>query len=113
MKVQFGLNIDINYYDINLIELLFWLVSGNIWIMNFPYFLVLSLVIISYFLEYYRQIFFSGTRYGASIRKSVKKLEESSKVRYFCTFCGKVRMSFVVLEFLFLHSCCPSTGIII
>merc|ERR1739844_753689 len=30
-----------------------------------------------------------GTRYGASIRKSVKKLEESSKVRYFCTFCGK------------------------
>merc|ERR1712098_516959 len=30
-----------------------------------------------------------GTRYGASIRKSVKKLEESSKMKYFCTFCGK------------------------
>merc|ERR1712058_1280 len=30
-----------------------------------------------------------GTRYGASLRKQVKKLEESSKVKYFCNFCGK------------------------
>lgn len=31
-----------------------------------------------------------GTRYGASLRKSVKKMEISQHARYNCQFCGKV-----------------------
>ncbi|EME45253.1 hypothetical protein DOTSEDRAFT_71080 [Dothistroma septosporum NZE10] len=31
-----------------------------------------------------------GTRYGASLRKQVKKIEISQHARYTCTFCGKV-----------------------
>ncbi|KAK3295690.1 60S ribosomal protein L43 [Chaetomium fimeti] len=31
-----------------------------------------------------------GTRYGASLRKLVKKQEVSQHARYTCTFCGKV-----------------------
>ncbi|OLL24214.1 60S ribosomal protein L43 [Neolecta irregularis DAH-3] len=30
-----------------------------------------------------------GTRYGASLRKQVKKMEISQHARYICTFCGK------------------------
>ncbi|KAK2753252.1 60S ribosomal protein L43 [Arachnomyces sp. PD_36] len=30
-----------------------------------------------------------GTRYGASLRKQVKKMEISQHSRYTCTFCGK------------------------
>ncbi|PPQ62867.1 hypothetical protein CVT24_006265 [Panaeolus cyanescens] len=30
-----------------------------------------------------------GTRYGASLRKQVKKMEVSQHARYTCTFCGK------------------------
>ncbi|KAK3718150.1 60S ribosomal protein L43 [Vermiconidia calcicola] len=30
-----------------------------------------------------------GTRYGASLRKQVKKIEISQHSRYTCTFCGK------------------------
>ncbi|KAL2829156.1 ribosomal L37ae protein family-domain-containing protein [Aspergillus cavernicola] len=30
-----------------------------------------------------------GTRYGASLRKQVKKMEVSQHARYICTFCGK------------------------
>ncbi|KAL3317318.1 60S ribosomal protein L37A [Cichlidogyrus casuarinus] len=30
-----------------------------------------------------------GTRYGASIRKTVKKLEISQHAKYKCSFCGK------------------------
>ncbi|KAJ1999853.1 60S ribosomal protein L43, partial [Coemansia thaxteri] len=30
-----------------------------------------------------------GTRYGASLRKQVKKIEISQHARYTCTFCGK------------------------
>ncbi|KAK4218104.1 60S ribosomal protein L43 [Rhypophila sp. PSN 637] len=30
-----------------------------------------------------------GTRYGASLRKLVKKQETSQHARYTCTFCGK------------------------
>ncbi|RAQ73346.1 hypothetical protein COH20_004913 [Aspergillus flavus] len=30
-----------------------------------------------------------GTRYGASLRKQVKKMEVSQHARYVCTFCGK------------------------
>ncbi|KAJ2722582.1 60S ribosomal protein L43 [Coemansia sp. Benny D115] len=30
-----------------------------------------------------------GTRYGASLRKQVKKIEITQHARYTCTFCGK------------------------
>eukprot|EP01071_Lankesteria_metandrocarpae_P005552 Lankesteria_metandrocarpae@DN4034_c0_g1_i2.p1 len=30
-----------------------------------------------------------GTRYGASLRKQVKKIEMQQKARYRCPFCGK------------------------
>ncbi|ROV88237.1 hypothetical protein VSDG_09039 [Cytospora chrysosperma] len=30
-----------------------------------------------------------GTRYGASLRKSVKKMEITQHAKYTCTFCGK------------------------
>ena len=30
-----------------------------------------------------------GVRYGASLRKQVKKMEVSQHARYTCTFCGK------------------------
>ena len=30
-----------------------------------------------------------GTRYGASLRKQIKKMEVSQHARYFCGFCGK------------------------
>lgn len=32
---------------------------------------------------------FSGTRYGASLRKQIKKMEVSQHSKYFCEFCGK------------------------
>ena len=31
-----------------------------------------------------------GTRYGASLRKTVKKMEISQHSKYTCGFCGKV-----------------------
>ncbi|GJN18075.1 hypothetical protein PR202_gb05195 [Eleusine coracana subsp. coracana] len=31
----------------------------------------------------------SGTRYGASLRKQIKKMEVSQHSKYFCEFCGK------------------------
>merc|ERR1711878_23262 len=33
-----------------------------------------------------------GTRYGASLRKTVKKMEISQHSKYTCTFCGKDSM---------------------
>jgi hypothetical protein len=33
-----------------------------------------------------------GTRYGASLRKQVKKMEITQHAKYTCTFCGKVRI---------------------
>lgn len=33
---------------------------------------------------------FIGTRYGASLRKQIKKMEVSQHSKYFCEFCGKV-----------------------
>ncbi len=35
-----------------------------------------------------------GTRYGASLRKQIKKIEVSQHSKYFCPFCGKVRNAF-------------------
>ena len=32
-----------------------------------------------------------GTRYGASLRKQVKKMEISQHQKFMCVFCGKVR----------------------
>jgi large subunit ribosomal protein L37Ae len=36
-----------------------------------------------------------GTRYGASLRKQIKKMEVSQHSKFFCHFCGKVRRPFV------------------
>jgi len=33
-----------------------------------------------------------GTRYGASLRKMVKKIEVSQHAKYTCSFCGKETM---------------------
>eukprot|EP00483_Globobulimina_turgida_P002211 UN02213 len=33
-----------------------------------------------------------GTRYGASLRKQIKKIEISQRGRYRCQFCGKSKM---------------------
>jgi len=33
-----------------------------------------------------------GTRYGASLRKTVKKMEVSQHSKYTCSFCGKEAM---------------------
>ncbi|KAF9244672.1 ribosomal protein L37ae, partial [Melanogaster broomeanus] len=33
-----------------------------------------------------------GTRYGASLRKQVKKMEITQHARYTCTFCGKASL---------------------
>ena len=33
-----------------------------------------------------------GTRYGASLRKQIKKIEVSQHSKYFCGFCGKFAM---------------------
>ncbi|XP_041486829.1 60S ribosomal protein L37a-like isoform X1 [Microtus oregoni] len=34
-----------------------------------------------------------GTRYGASFRKMVKKIEISQHAKYTCSFCGKTKMT--------------------
>lgn len=34
-----------------------------------------------------------GTRYGASLRKMIKKMEITQHKRHICTFCGKVSSS--------------------
>ena len=34
--------------------------------------------------------YWTGTRYGASLRKQIKKMEVSQHSKYFCEFCGKV-----------------------
>ena len=31
-----------------------------------------------------------GTRYGASVRKQIKKMEVSQHAKFTCVFCGKV-----------------------
>ena len=37
----------------------------------------------------------TGTRYGASLRKQIKKMEVSQHSKFFCEFCGKVYSSFL------------------
>jgi ribosomal protein L37AE/L43A len=41
-----------------------------------------------------------GTRYGASLRKIVKKFEITQHAKYTCSFCGKVAISFNLLRTL-------------
>ena len=41
-----------------------------------------------------------GTRYGASLRKTVKKMEISQHSKYTCTFCGKDKMKRKVKIFM-------------
>ena len=38
-----------------------------------------------------------GTRYGASLRKQIKKMEVSQNSKYFCEFCGKVGLMLIGL----------------
>ncbi|KAI8468600.1 MAG: ribosomal protein L37a component of cytosolic 80S ribosome and 60S large subunit [Monoraphidium minutum] len=38
-----------------------------------------------------------GTRYGASLRKQIKKMEVSQHSKYFCNFCGKFAMKRVAV----------------
>lgn len=55
-----------------------------------------------------------GTRYGASLRKVIKKMEVSQHSKYFCHFCGKVRCrhAFICLTCLCvpvcLYACLPA-----
>ncbi|KAG6504215.1 hypothetical protein ZIOFF_036546 [Zingiber officinale] len=41
-----------------------------------------------------------GTRYGASLRKQIKKMEVSQHAKYFCEFCGK---ALYIAHFIVLH----------
>lgn len=41
-----------------------------------------------------------GTRYGASLRKQIKKMEVSQHSKFFCEFCGKVRLFSNVVSIL-------------
>lgn len=42
-----------------------------------------------------------GTRYGASLRKQIKKMEVSQHSKYFCEFCGKVSPLFFMIGVFF------------
>ena len=44
-----------------------------------------------------------GTRYGASLRKTVKKMEISQHSKYYCSFCGKDKMKRKVRNQKILH----------
>lgn len=48
-----------------------------------------------------------GTRYGASLRKQIKKMEVSQHSKYFCEFCGKVMRLYICKG---LVSYCGSRG---
>ena len=48
-----------------------------------------------------------GTRYGAALRKIVKKFELQQHARYSCPFCGKVHnkiITFIIYVFLIIRS---------
>eukprot|EP00353_Schmidingerella_taraikaensis_P013792 CAMPEP_0185566798 /NCGR_PEP_ID=MMETSP0434-20130131/214_1 /TAXON_ID=626734 ORGANISM="Favella taraikaensis, Strain Fe Narragansett Bay" /NCGR_SAMPLE_ID=MMETSP0434 /ASSEMBLY_ACC=CAM_ASM_000379 /LENGTH=94 /DNA_ID=CAMNT_0028180823 /DNA_START=28 /DNA_END=312 /DNA_ORIENTATION=+ len=46
-----------------------------------------------------------GTRYGASLRKLLKKIEVSSHAKYECPFCGKVSIKRQVTGIWRCNSC--------
>ncbi|CAH1963378.1 unnamed protein product [Acanthoscelides obtectus] len=43
-----------------------------------------------------------GTRYGASLRKMVKKMEITQHSKYSCSFCGKVSIYLFWLDYLYV-----------
>lgn len=45
-----------------------------------------------------------GTRYGASLRKQIKKIEITQHAKYTCSFCGKVSLPKVSQPLQFTHS---------
>ena len=51
-----------------------------------------------------------GTRYGASLRKQIKKIEVSQHSKYFCSFCGKVRGRAGRGRTARAHRCCTPGG---
>ena len=55
---------------------------------------VLQNMIVSLYGKFLILLFGPGTRYGASLRKQIKKMEVSQHSRYFCEFCGKVLCNF-------------------
>jgi large subunit ribosomal protein L37Ae len=46
-----------------------------------------------------------GTRYGASLRKQVKKMEITQHARYTCTFCGKDSVKRTAVGIWHCNSC--------
>ena len=46
-----------------------------------------------------------GTRYGASLRKMIKKIEISQHSKYTCTFCGKDSMKRTVVGIWSCKAC--------
>lgn len=48
-----------------------------------------------------------GTRYGASLRKMVKKIEISQHAKYTCSFCGKVRTTVETTHIMYSSNLCP------
>jgi large subunit ribosomal protein L37Ae len=46
-----------------------------------------------------------GTRYGASLRKQVKKIEVSQHSKYFCNFCGKYSVKRVAVGIWSCKAC--------
>ncbi|KAL6093129.1 hypothetical protein STEG23_010489 [Scotinomys teguina] len=52
----------------------------------------------------------SGTRYGASLRKMVKKIEISQHAKYTCSFCGKTKMKRRAVGIWHCGSCMKTVG---
>lgn len=48
----------------------------------------------------------AGTRYGASLRKQIKKMEVSQHSKYFCEFCGKVCRPWLYIEPIVINIVC-------
>jgi len=46
-----------------------------------------------------------GTRYGASLRKIVKKIEINQHAKYSCSFCGKDTVKRVAAGIWNCHAC--------
>ena len=46
-----------------------------------------------------------GTRYGASLRKQIKKIEIAQRGRYRCQFCGKSKMRRQVVGIWYCRPC--------